>query len=292
MKKLLYIFVVFGLLACTEQNEPSNSIELTNPNAKAGALPGKFSVSSTNQVQFSQGNLQYLAKKKKWRFTINQYDCIGSDNNKISSSFSGWIDLFCWGTGNNPTNASTDINDYTTFLDWGINAINNGGNETNQWRTLSKDEWVYLFYGRANAATLFGLGSVNGVNGLILLPDQWKSPESVTFTESTNQGLEDTNSNYFFNNEINAFLHNSYTIEQWSVMESVGAVFLPAAGRRFGNDVYDVATNGYYWSMTTPLEECSVAYLLLFNSNRLDPRIQDCRYQGFSVRLARYIQVN
>ena len=119
-----------------------------------GVLNGAFSVSANTQVYFSQGNLQYQASTDIWRFAEHQWDIVGSDNSNISASYSGWIDLLGWGTGGNPTLASTDYNDYITFTDWGVNAISNGGNAANQWRTLTKDEWIYLFYGRTNAATL------------------------------------------------------------------------------------------------------------------------------------------
>ena len=159
--------------------------------ATEGALSGYFSVGESTRICFSQGNLQYQASTDTWRFAENQYDMIGNDNANISASYSGWIDHFGWGTGNNPTLSSQDDNDYKTNTDWGTNAISNGGNEANLWRTLTKDEWVYLFYTRTNAANLFGLGSVNGVNGTIILPDNWVTPEGASFTASTTQGLTD-----------------------------------------------------------------------------------------------------
>ncbi len=106
-----------------------------------GVLSGKFSVSATTQVQFSQGNLQYVGT---WQFAENQWDIFGasqSDNHR---------DLFGWGTGDAPNKVSTDYNDYAAFTDWGVNAISNGGNEANAWRTLTKDEWVYLFQTRVD----------------------------------------------------------------------------------------------------------------------------------------------
>ena len=128
-----------------------------SPNIPDGVLPGSFSVSATQQVHFSKGNLQYQASTNTWRFAEHQYDYVGtqtadgngyyggnvsgSDNRNISSTYSGWIDLFGWGTGDNPTLASTDHADYSTFVDWGCNAISNGGNTANQWRTLTKAEW-------------------------------------------------------------------------------------------------------------------------------------------------------
>ncbi len=250
--------------------------------ATVNSLPGKFSVADGTVVCFSQGNLQYQASTDTWRFATNQYDLIGSDNSNISASYTGWIDLFGWGTGSNPTQASTSSSDYSTFTDWGVNAISNGGNTANTWRTLTKDEWVYLFYTRTNAATLFGLGSVNGVNGTILLPDDWTLPEGASFTASTTQGLADQDG-YYYNSNGNNFSHNTYTAEQWSVMESAGAVFLPAAGYRFGTDVYYVGSNGYYWSASP--DGTNYAYFLYFNSGSLNPQYNGGRSRGQSVRL-------
>ena len=261
MKKLFILAIAaVGLLACSGQNEPV---------AKNGALSGNFSVSPTTQVQFSRGNLQYQASTQTWRFAENQYDMMGSDNANISASYSGWIDLFGWGTGNNPTNSSMDNNDYSTFVERGVNAISNGGNTPNQWRTLTKGEWGYLFYTRTNAANLFGLGSVNGVNGTIILPDNWVTPEGASFTPSTSDN----------------FSHNTYTVEQWSIMESAGAVFLPAAGYRYGTDVNNVGSYGVFWS-STPSGEYS-AYYLYFLSGYVDPQDYVYRYNGLSVRLVR-----
>ena len=112
--------------------------------AQTGAVNGKFSISNGNQIAFSKGNLQYQASTGTWRFAANQYDAIGSDNSNISPTYTGWIDLFGWGTGSNPTITSTNNDDYTIFVDWGNNAISNGGNEANLWRTLTNNEWKYL----------------------------------------------------------------------------------------------------------------------------------------------------
>lgn len=259
----------------------ADSISMVAP--VPGMLSGEFSVSATTKVHFSQGNLQYQASTGTWRFATNQYDMVGDDNSNISASYSGWIDLFGWGTGNNPTNASTDKGDYATFTDWGTNAISNGGNAANLWRTLTKDEWVYLFCGRANAATLFGLGTVNGVKGTILLPDNWTLPVGASFTASTTQGLTGQGTSYQ-NENYNNFSHNTYTAEQWSKMESAGAVFLPAAGYRSGTDVRSDGS-GLYWS-ATPLGT-DLGNYLLFDWSFFWPQNYAVRYGGKSVRLVR-----
>ena len=138
-----------------------------------------FSIAENKTVTFSPGNLQYHPANDEWRFAPNQTDYIGETNSIISSIYNGWIDLFGWGTGNNPTNASTDNNDYPTFVDWGVNKI--GNYAPNTWRTLTYSEWYYLRFERPNHDKLIGVAQVNGVNGLILLPDNWTCPSGVTF---------------------------------------------------------------------------------------------------------------
>ena len=158
-------------------------------NATEGALNGKFSVSADKQVVFSKGNLQAttadLGANWAWGFAEHQYDVIGAAtaNNTISGdktvSSNGTIDLFGWSTATTyyGINNSTTSSDYSgDFVDWGA-TIGEG------WYTLSKDEWVYLFLGRTDAAHLFGMGSVNGVNGTILLPDNWEG-DKFTDTDS------------------------------------------------------------------------------------------------------------
>lgn len=224
------------LIACS-------SVKVAKENGK---LPGKFSVSATKKVQFAMGNLQYQASTKKWRFAENQYDVIGEDNKNISSSYSGWIDLFGWGTSGYrkkyPYMTSTDISDYGdgtndivgTDYDWGVyNAISNGGNKAGMWRTLTCGEWYYLFDTRTNAKNLRGQATVNGQTGYILLPDGWSTPSGMTFTAAPAD-----------------FTTNSYSASEWSRMEAAGALFLPCAGSRNGAGVDFVGSYGYYWSST------------------------------------------
>jgi len=273
--------VIFNCNASSDTLTISSKVQY-----KGGLLPGKFSISTSKQIQFSQGNLQYQANTQTWWFAVHQYDMVGSGNSNIGKDYSGWIDLFGWGTGNNPTNSSTNNSDYSKFVDWGSNIISNGGNEAGQWRTLKKNEWTYLFFSRANSEKLFGLGSVNNVSGVIILPDNWSSPNGLLFTPSTTKGLEDRGGYYSDENTgHNHFvLANQYNEEQWAIMEASGAVFLPAAGHRTGTDVHGVGSLGYYWSPNTfNLME----YSLGFSSNGLDPQIGSQNYSGHSVRLVR-----
>ena len=266
----------------------SSTTLLINREWPGGTLSGIFSVSNTQKVYFSQGNLQYHIITNTWRFAEQQNIYMGSMNRDIhNSSNLTWIDLFCWGTGNNPTYIGTNY----SFVDWGVNAISNGGNEANLWRTLTQEEWEYLFISRINAKKLFGLGTVEGVKGTILLPDNWETPQGASFTPSTKLGLN-YKDGYYSNSNSNNFSHNIYTAEEWSVMETAGAVFLPAAGDRSGSNVYSLNEYGYYWSATSYGYYYNeyYAYVLGFNKSSLNPTYSydsDC---GLSVRLVKDVE--
>ena len=233
---------------------------------------GLFSVSADKQVVFSPGNLQYHPKNNEWRFAENQTDYIGDANSNIAADYDGWIDLFGWGTGYAPTKSSTLHSDYSTFVDWGTNQI--GADAPNTWRTLTSDEWVYLFDTRTDASSLYGIAQVSGVNGLVVLPDDWTVPAGISFKSG------------FHSDYVGDYsVYQSFTDEKWQTMEQAGAVFLPTAGQRHGTDVYDVGYNGDYWSDTKRNDIC--AYRMNFCSRYLDSQIDNMYNYGYSVRLAK-----
>ena len=242
---------------------------------------GLFLASADKQIIFSSGNLQYHPANNEWRFAENQTDYIGDANSNIAADYDGWIDLFGWGTGANPTTTSENEMDYATFIDWGTNQI--GSDAPNTWRTLTNDEWMYIFYDRTNAQSLFALGSVNGVNGTIILPDNWTTPDGVSFVASTTQGLS-WNGSYYHNSNGNNFSHNTYTSEQWSEMEQSGAVFLPASGFRDGVMAL-VGNHGNYWSSTG--DYGTSAHNIYLSTSIFDPNSMDMRIRGHSVRLVK-----
>ena len=236
---------------------------------------GTFSVSATKQVTFSSGNLQYHPANDKWRFAESQLDYIGNANGNISSTYNGWIDLFGWSTSstNFGVSTSTDYDDYSgSFVDWGTNKI--GNDAPNTWRTLTYDEWNYLLNNRNNASSLCGVAQVNGVNGLIFLPDNWTCPAGVTFKSGfhSSYGVD-----YYA-------AYQTFTAEQWAKFEAAGAIFLPAAGLRYGSGVGDVRSNGYYWSATE--YGSYYAGFLCFYSDAAYMRNYD-RNNGRSVRLVK-----
>ena len=258
-----------------------------------GAVYGLFTINPNgDQVYFSQGNLQYQASTDTWRFADNQYDCVGSDNSNISSTYSGWIDLFGWGTsgwnsGNfyyhpwdsNNSNGSLygppgqyNLTGSYANADWGVyNPISNGGNQTNQWHTLTLPEWNYVFNTRTTTSGIrYAMANVNNVNGVILLPDDWSS---------STYSLSNTNSSGA------SFSSNTITAAQWTALEDAGAVFLPAAGYRNGTSVYVVGSYGSYWSASYYYS--NNAYFVYFSDGLLGTGSSNYRYRGRSVRLVR-----
>ena len=269
-----------------------NEVSFTTEALPEGAINGKFTINANgDQVYFSQGNLQYQASTNTWRFATNQYDYVGSTNSNISSTYSGWIDLFGWGTSGynhgancyQPWSTSQTDSDYYAYgsytynlydqtgqADWGYNPISNGGNQTNQWRTLTQPEWSYVFNSRTTTSGIrYAKAQVNGAKGVILLPDEWSSS---------------TYSLYNPNNGSASFSSNTLTASQWSTLEQVGAVFLPAAGLRIGATVGN-GSYGYFWSASC--DSSDRAYGVSFGGSSLYTGVWGDLCSGRSVRLVR-----
>ena len=265
------------------------------PQVPTGAINGLFTINDNgDQVWFSKGNLQYQATTQIWRFAENQWDMIGEANANISSSYSGWIDLFGFGTSGWNSGAvcyypwATSEDPYDYFVggsgnnsltgnyenaDWGVyNPITNGGNQSHEWRTLTVSELRYLIEFRNSALLKRSQATVNGVHGLILLPDTWTLPQGLTFVCDANN-----------------WTSNTYSQSQWLLMESSGAIFLPAAGSRSSTSIVNVDRYGTYCSSSAVYG--SLAYYLRFgitNSNSIHEYIYTADFYrdfGYSVRL-------
>ena len=258
-----------------------------------GTKGGLFTVGANSQVRFAQGNLQYQASTGTWRFAEKQFIFVGGtangfrygyeadgDNALIADDYSGWIDLFGWGTGNNPTMHEIDIqydyesSHYESENEWGNNVIANGGNQANLWRTLSSDEWNYLINIRPQAMSKRSVARVQYNNkyyfGLVILPDEWELPTGCRFSPNAS-----------------GYNTNSYSEGEWAKMEAAGAVFLPAAGERYGTEFRMGSVRGLYWSSTTgPVAQGYRTANVLYAQS--GPAINTCsRFMGNPVRLVR-----
>ena len=186
-----------------------------------GVLPGLFSVSASQQVRFSQGILQYNHATQVYRFAKDQCDYTLKGRGISFLSFDTmWREYFAWGTGNNPNlTTATELENLTgaPFVDWGINAISNGGNQPSIWHTMSKEEWGYIVNERPNAASKIAVAVVGGERGLVLLPDNWTLPMGCSFTPGFTSNGQD-------------YSVNTYSLSEWKRMEAAGAVFIANVG--------------------------------------------------------------
>ena len=252
-------------------------------------VPGKFTINADgDQVQFARGNLQAIGtgdpSSWTWRFAENQWDYAGKENNRNnillkpnSAGFPGAVyDLFGWSTDQTyyGLNLSTSNSDYSgEFVDWG-NLMGDG------WRTLTYDEWEYIWNRRENARALRGIatfsdGLSNYTNGYIFLPDDADVKDLRFAPNSTSWSDNSLDSN--------------------SKAMKAGAVFLPATGIRglhytqsgvlVGIDVIQVSNTCYYWASTPCGEEYASAMYVTKEDSQTNLNVD--RFYGLSVRLVR-----
>ena len=128
------------------------------------------------------------------------------------------------------------------------------------WFVLSSDEWKYLLNKRkTSSGKRYAKATVNGVYGVVLLPDDW----NITYY-NLKDGISVSKADWTSKLEVN------------------GAIFLPAAGYRFNNWEKSVGTDGFYWS--SDLED--TPYLRFNDALLKTTNVFDHEY-GMSVRLVK-----
>jgi hypothetical protein len=114
---------------------------------------------------------------------------------------------------------------------------------TSDERLLTQAEWAYLFSGRSEAYRLYARATVNGSEGLVILPDNetWVLPEGLYF---------------YYNDADEGYATNRYNADEWAQMAAAGAVFLPADGYSLdGTEVLDAKRYGSYWTSSLYAED-------------------------------------
>ena len=175
----------------------------------------QFSVSSSRQVSFATGNLQYCAVTGEYRMAASQYTTLCGTDDTI------WTDRFEQDT------------------------VRHMGNE---WRLLSNAEARYMMEVRLCSAVggvenaRYARAKVVDVHGLLLFPDLFVWPDSVALPVGVN------------NNGISNTLgwdDNVYSLADWQRLEAAGVVFLPAANSYLYNMVEHADGRACYWTSTT-----------------------------------------
>ena len=243
------------------------------------APTGRFTINADgDKVEFAPGNLYWDGINSKWKFEENQWDYSVGEWSGEDGDFSfKWdanhVSLFFWSKtasvayagSYSDGGASTDDVFFTNATETTVNPNFHVNGETgeNQWRTLSKAEWAYLLGtaspSRDNAKSLRAWKELDSGThiGFVILPDGTEEPSTV--------------------------LGN---ITSTSDLATSGAVFLPAAGYRYGTGVHDAGSSGNYWSGTPSEDDEDYAYYMSFSSGSVS--VDDgSRYDGYSVRLVR-----
>ena len=253
--------------------------------AETDPTESEFSVAESKKVHFAKGNLRCEGDRyeAQWSMAKQQYEVLGQDNIEVQGtrSYPAWlVDLFCWSTLENYYGISSynyyndeEAQSYFNgeFAEWGecptlIRDLGAG------WQTLSKDEWNYLLNERANAAQLKSIATVNGVKGLMLLPDEWTAPDDAPVLEGSAVEM---------------------TAEQWAQMDAAGAVFLPAAGQMTSTYVDYVTTTtvaeaATYWTSTPSDGNSGVnAYVLTIGDTDITLDSDLSRRVATAVRLVK-----
>ena len=300
--------------------------------APEGAITGLFTINANgDQVYFSKGNLQYQASTNTWRFAEHQWDFVGNatygtvfenevkcNNQQISSSYTGWIDLFGWGTSgyHNPSDpynvnyqpwsisetydttmiynfygygpstneTSSNLTDGSANYDWGYyNSMSNGGNQNHQWRVLTGEEWYHVINNRNI------ISDIRYAKAQITIPDYGIINGVVLFPDNWSTSTYNPNCP---NQSGVSFSSNVISLDQWNTLEDAGAIFFPAALGRRGTWMVSWNTFGGYWSATC--FSYYGAYNIVFAEDAqeytLDVLWHSDRCYGHSVRLVQDVR--
>ena len=207
-----------------------------------------------------QGNVDYTS------LGYTSYNTGSGSNPPTDADKIAARDLFGWGTsGYNDKYpymtiasagsyySSSMVEDGANY-DWGVyhsasgsstDKITNGGNYS--WRLLTSTEWNFVL-SRKNSvytrndykeskklfcyATLSGI-TTNDIKGVIIFPDGWTGDPIRNIKYDSDGG----------------YGNNVFTAAQWTMLEEMGCVFLPAAQIREGSQMKEL-NEGNYWSST------------------------------------------
>ena len=292
--------------------------------AKPGSNPKNYThLIFNNSFQQQSGT---TTSGGQWRFAEHQYDYVGattqlangetntgnvyvggtqSSNSSRSSSYSGYIDIFTWGSSSVSMTPWSLTAGYASLynidcFDWGYyNSIYYGNNQSSavsEWRTPKAAEMKYLLKDRHgsgwSANNRMAMGTIEGQNGLILLPDVWAQPAGVPFRDYTNSVATQLSTNV-------------YTASTWQQMEDRGAVFLPCAGmyewgwstwggfNKYGGywlreyySSYPSTSEAYYFEFRTT----TGVNITNINTDSGRASVGNGKYTNYSVRLIQDVQ--
>ena len=283
---------VMPAIEADEYHPEGYDIEVVTPYKPSSAKGGLFTVDSDGkQVYFAYGDFVTVRSANTWNMTNRQYNTqatsdgtVPVDHGTVSS-----IMLSGWGTSGIANGATiytaektstqnTDYNPYGSLetnlcdgngvADWGYCNGQGSVYMPLQFRTLTADEWEYIFTQRTDAAEKYSYATVVNVPGLLLLPDVWETPSGCSYEPGV----------------LDNFTTNTYDSSQWSSMENAGAIFLACGGYREGVNIKKVYQMAYFWSSTRCDDNTAYAVRIGIDPG-FSPRAAIGRSTGASIRL-------
>ena len=228
-------------------------------------------------------NGEVVSTEAEYSFTVTGDRTLVANFVEIGGDDNTYVDLglpsgLLWATCNVGANASEDYGDYYA---WG--------------ETQPKDVYTWSTYqycmGSYNTLTKYCTDPSYGYNGFTdnlttLLPeddaatanwgDGWRMPTNEEWQEL----LNNTTVTWTQQNGVNGRLFTA---------PNGNSLFLPAAGRRWGGDLYDVGSRGLYWSSSLSTGNPYDAWFFYFDSDGYGMNYYyfNYRYGGQSVRAVR-----
>lgn len=243
---------------------------------------GEFSVAAGKKVIFSRGNLFYV--NGDWSYRDNQYDfytcpghqCVVNGVFDEDGTPSNTYGSFAWSLGsyNNygvNVNGGGELPGGYSFAEWG-KLIDGDA------RTLTVEEWDYLFKTRPDAANLYKYAQFDEGKwaALIILPD------GTNYTEAFAA--------------FDGWIYNEVS-DLDAIVRDYKAVILPNVGSRAGNDTPAVSVGGWFkqdgviacqWLWTSKVEgNLPCYYYIQYNATPKTYSMysQQCSYGiGYGVR--------
>lgn len=235
-----------------------------------------FTAGTGNKICFSRGHVQYDCATGRKRFAPRQWSFLENTRDGVMN-YNGWIEHFCWATGNNFSRhglLSGDYNNNTNDLsgnaDWGTHFNNyylGTNTPTNSiWRTPSQGEYKQIFFaegpttsdlldgtlsGITNTTrhqdtcsryiwvTLSGVPGLSSSNlrGIVAFPDHVDGSNFHMETGAQYLTLEQIH--YTNDNGRKMYNNNSLNISQLEYLEAKGCIFFPCLGTFTDEDHYN-----------------------------------------------------
>ena len=231
-----------------------NPIEVEcKPNIPEGALSDKkFTVGEGKQVYFSKGNLYWNGSS--FEIEPDQYNYTNTwDANYVTHFYWSSDAAKAYGKSNSSmTGTGSDVfftNNKEVFV----------ANNESGWYSLSQSEWEYLLLTRPDASKL----------------KSYYLYSAITIESKSYKGI------FIYPDGYNGNAVGGEGVATWAAINEAGIVFLPYAGRRYGNGTINFSDTFEYWS-STPDGTQNAYYLYM---NQTTPVVSSQRYYGSPVRL-------